>query len=289
MKYAVGNSNVEPLPALLWISYNTLLLAFIAIALPVLIPLILSTPKWRSTFRQRWNVGGKRQTGKRSGKEDRPVWIHALSVGEIIASETIVSKIREIHPGQPITISASTRSGFQTAQRLFGTGDCELIHYPFDLIWSVNQAVAVVNPLAVILVETDLWPNFLSAVNRRGIPLFLSNIRLSDKSWDWYRRLKWLTRTLFGCFNAIGVQTNRDAERFQQIGLPSERITVTGNIKFDARDADSDRDRLAPWCREIQSDARTKVIVCGQARTMARRPVCSPPWRKPPGHRARWF
>ena len=210
--------------------YNLFLCLGTAVALPVLLPWILRSRKRRKTVRQR--LGLIRMY--RSGPGDRRrIWVHALSVGEVISSVPLVTAIRKAYPDREIFFSASTLTGFETARREFQGGVTALFYFPYDLIFSVKRVLGAVNPEALVIVETDLWPNFLFEAARRGIPVFLVNSRLSDSSFAGYRRFRFFFKPVFDTLTRICTQTRVDADRFQRLGVLEGKIAVTGNVKFD--------------------------------------------------------
>ncbi|MFP4346999.1 MAG: 3-deoxy-D-manno-octulosonic acid transferase [Desulfococcaceae bacterium] len=210
--------------------YNIFLCVGAVLALPVLLPTVLRSRKRRKTVRQRLGMTRMPLSGPGSR---RRIWVHALSVGEVISSVPLVSAIREAFPEREIFFSASTLTGFETARREFQGGITTLFYFPYDLMFSVKRILGAVNPEALVIVETDLWPNFLFEAARRGIPVFLVNSRLSDKSFAGYRRFRFFFKPVFDTLIRICTQTRVDADRFRRLGVAEGKIAVTGNVKFD--------------------------------------------------------
>lgn len=244
--------------------YNGMLLAGLFFLLPLIIYAVKTTAKRRHTFPQRmgwcrypWQSAGGGDSGK-------CIWVHALSVGEVRAAQPMVVRLRALHPEMRICLSASTFSGFQTAGQLFGNQErIDLAYFPYDVIWAVRNVVARINPSQVILTETDIWPNFLMEMQRRQIPVNLINLRISDSSWRNYRRFKLLARLLFSTFEKIGVQTQRDLERLEQLGADYSKAAVTGNIKFDGIMLHSESNPANFWKSLLNITPGQPVIVAG--------------------------
>jgi 3-deoxy-D-manno-octulosonic-acid transferase len=210
--------------------YNLMWIWGALASMPLLI-LSLVQPKRRATFLHRlgWPDGRRPLSGQRR----RPIWIHALSVGEVASAEPIVDRLRRLDPAQPLVFSTSTHTGMQTARRLFADKADLLFYYPYDLIFSVAAVVRRIRPVRVIIVETDLWPNFLFLLQKKGVPVHLVNARLSAGAFRGYRRLPAFTRKVLATFDGIGAQSEADAARFIRLGACPRQVVVTGNLKFD--------------------------------------------------------
>lgn len=161
-----------------------------------------------------------------------PIWIHALSVGEVNSAVPLVKSIHQRFKDIPMVFSATTETGYNVAQDRLSHMVNHIIFYPLDLIWIVRRIINTVRPRLFILVETDIWPNFLKVV-RYYAPIILVNGSMSQKSYKRYRRIPWFTKEVLDHFSFLGVQTEEDASRFLGIGAKRERVRVMGNIKFD--------------------------------------------------------
>jgi 3-deoxy-D-manno-octulosonic-acid transferase len=243
------------------IAYNLLLGAFFMIGLPILVPLIVTTAKWRRIVRQRlalWTYPWETQT--KSGRRCT-IWIHALSVGEVTAAKPLIDQLRREGRYDRIVVSCTTLTGFNTAREILE--GCSLCFFPFDWIGAVRRMVDKIDPCQMIIIETDLWPNFLHIMKRRKVPVFLANVRLSDKTYAAYRRLRPAVGILYGALSKIAVQSEGDRQRFLRLGMPAERLRVTGNIKFDAPDQTLDHAALEQWRRHLSIAPPDKVILAG--------------------------
>jgi 3-deoxy-D-manno-octulosonic-acid transferase len=163
----------------------------------------------------------------------RPVvWFHAVSVGEVHLLGTLVPAFRQRHPDWLIVISSTTDTGLAEARKHFH--DHLVIAWPFDFSWAVATALDAIAPSLVVLVESELWPNFLAAAGRRNIPVVVVNARLSPRSFRrWQRVGRIAQRFFFRYVTQWAVQDEDYAGRLQQLGVPADRLVVTGSIKYD--------------------------------------------------------
>ena len=160
------------------------------------------------------------------------VWIHAVSVGEVQAAAPIVKALRSRYPGRTIVVTSTTATGAGRVSKAFG-GSVVHRYFPFDLPGSVARFLDRVAPRVAIIMETEIWPNLLAECRRRGIPVILANVRLSERSAAGYRRFRALFAPVLGDVAAIAVQSGEDARRIVSIGAPPGIVDVTGSTKFD--------------------------------------------------------
>jgi len=161
------------------------------------------------------------------------LWIHGVSLGEVNACRTLVAELQGQLPDYRIVISTTTDTGMAAARRLFGR-DYVVFRWPLDFTLAVRRALGRVRPDLVVLVEGEVWPNFLAACNRLDVPVVVVNARMSaDKGFPRYRRLGSLAGKLFNRLTAIGAQNENYAERFRSLGTGPEKVRVTGMMKFD--------------------------------------------------------
>lgn len=199
----------------------------------LIMPLVLLRLCWRSLaapgYAKRWR--------ERFGFVDAPakdkkiIWIHTVSVGEFLGALPLIRALQN-KPGYRLWITTTTVTGSERV--LASLGDTVSHSYsPYDLPGSVNRFVRRVKPVALIIMETELWPNSLAICKKNNIPAILVNARLSEKSAKGYARFSGLTRPMLQNLSTIAVQQQKDAQRFFQLGLIKEKACVTGNIKFD--------------------------------------------------------
>ena len=160
----------------------------------------------------------------------RPVWIHAASVGEVLAAEPLVRELRRHDPRLPILVSTTTVTGRETARTQLPADAVTLA--PLDVRWIVDRVMRRIAPRCLVLVETELWPALLRAASSRRIPIVLVSGCISARSTARYARVGWLTRAVLPQIRTFAMQTPADVERIVSLGAPAERVHVVGNLKF---------------------------------------------------------
>jgi len=191
---------------------------------------------WR---RGNWQTGFAQRFGNHSGRlkqglTNRTVlWLHAVSVGEVNICTQLIQALEPRAPNLKIVVSTTTSTGMGELQRRLPQ-HIEKIYYPIDGRKIVRRTLSVIHPSAIVLIEAEIWPNFLWNAANRGIPLFLVNARLSAKSFRGYKRFGFLFRPIFQSFAGVGCQNEEDAARLRQLGFPPDNVHAFGNLKFDA-------------------------------------------------------
>jgi len=220
--------------------YNLALLAVLVVGSPWWLWRVATTRKYREGLMERlgWIRVGRdgRIMGRRVGNAvgDRPlIWVHAVSVGEVLAVSRLMKTLDAAWPEYFVAISTTTRTGQELARERFGAN--RVFYCPLDLPWAVRAYLNALKPRMLILAETEFWPNLLSGCFRRGIPVAVVNARISDRSWPRYRRLRGLWEPFLRRLSAVLAQSETDAERLRAIGCAPERVSVAGNLKFDVR------------------------------------------------------
>ncbi|MBP1728644.1 MAG: Three-deoxy-D-manno-octulosonic-acid transferase domain protein [Deltaproteobacteria bacterium] len=211
-----------------YLSYNLL-------SLFLLVPVLLFTiyrsaaHKWPLALPARFGFISREELSKLHG---RPViLLHAVSVGETIAARPLITAIRERYPHHALVVSTSTDTGRQTAS---ATKEIDLcIYFPFDFLPSVRHIFTLLKPCVVIIMETEIWPNFTREAAQRSIPLILANGRISDRSFPRYLKLRWFFRHALQNFTMLCMQSETARERIIAIGAPVKRVVVCGNLKYD--------------------------------------------------------
>ena len=176
-----------------------------------------------------------------SGVEPNGLWIQACSVGEVNTAAPLVAALDHAHPGMPLLVTSSTVTGREAAEARFGAA--RSAWFPFDAIAAVRRFYDAVQPRVLVLVETELWPNVIAEAVRREVPVVVVNGRISEKHFERYRRARPLLRRMFAGIAHAGMQNEAHAARLHRLGVPEERISVTGNLKYDA--APTARDPVA--------------------------------------------
>ena len=222
---------------------------------------ILALRAWRDgKYRRGWSQKLFGKAPRRIG--DRPcVWFHAVSVGEVLLLRPMIADLVRRRPGWEVVVSTTTRAGLEVARREFP----ELITFyaPLDFSWAVRRAVARVRPSVLALVELELWPNLVWAAKRSGARVAIVNGRLSTRSHRGYRKLRGpLTPTLLR-LDAVAAQSGEYAERFVDLGIPADRVRVTGSVKYDGLEADRDNPRTIALRRALGLSTADVTFVAG--------------------------
>ncbi|MGB9031437.1 MAG: 3-deoxy-D-manno-octulosonic acid transferase [Acidobacteriaceae bacterium] len=191
------------------------------------------------------------------------VWVHAVSVGEVLAASRLIEELASRLSGAPqetsawcVVISTTTRTGQELARERFGAD--RVFYFPLDLGWAVRAWLGAVRPKLLVLVETEFWPRMLVECRKRGIPVAVVNARISDRSWPRYRRFAWIWRSLLRGLTVVLAQTDFDAQRLRALG--AKNVRVTGNLKYDVRAAGALG--IVAMLRE-NIPTGTRVLVCG--------------------------
>ena len=191
---------------------------------------------------------------------DRPViWVHAVSVGETIAAAPLVDALLVRYPGHSLVITTTTPTGSERVHALFGDRVFH-VYAPWDLPGATRRFFDAVKPRLLLLMETELWPNMLHRAQASGCPVVLANARLSARSARGYRRIASLSRDMLSQLAAVGCQAPADGERLVALGLPPERLHITGSIKFDISLAPELREQRAALHAAWDGDHRTIVV-----------------------------
>ena len=200
--------------------------------------MLVSSPVWltrmirRGRLRSDWRgrFGRTPASATRTQESGTRVLLHAVSVGEVNAIRGLVATLSA--SGHDVVVAVTTDTGFQRASTLFGQRH-HVVRYPLDLSWSVHRFLEAIRPDVVALVELEVWPNFTAACHRRAIPVLVINGRLTMRSVRRYGRFAPFIRPMFSRVEWVGAQDQAIADRFMQLGIPAQRVEVTGNMKWD--------------------------------------------------------
>ncbi len=214
--------------------YNVALLAALVASAPWWLWRMATTRKYREGLWERVGRVPRRLATLFRPAGERPlIWLHAVSVGEVLAITRLVGILETALPDHQILISTSTRTGQALARERFGPN--RVFYCPLDLPWAVRAYLKALKPRLLVLAETEFWPNLLSGCFRRGIPVMVVNARISDRSWPRYLRLRGQWRPFLSRLSGVLAQSPIDAERLLAIGCRRESVKVAGNLKFDVR------------------------------------------------------
>ncbi|MCA9026244.1 MAG: 3-deoxy-D-manno-octulosonic acid transferase [Planctomycetaceae bacterium] len=244
-----------------WI-LNLAYLLLIGIVSPMLI--------WRSfrqgKYRQGWDekLLGRLPVRSVSASETQSgprVWLHAVSVGEVLQLRPIVARLQAARPDCELLITTTTSTGHLVATETFP--ECTVSYFPLDFTWAVRTALLRVQPDLIVLVELELWPNFIRQAEASGIPLVLVNGRMSFRSYRGYRWIRPLMRGLLNRFARLAVQTEEYASRLIELGAPAECVAVTGSVKFDGIRTNRETDDTLSMGRAFGLKDNERVFIAG--------------------------
>src|SRR5271154_6904695 len=218
--------------------YNILFAIFFVLSSPYYFRRMRRGGNWRAGFRERF---ARYDSNLKQALTNRQViWLPAVSVGEVNLCTQLIRVLELRLPNIKFVVSTTTTTGMAELKRRLPT-HVSKIYYPIDRHQWVRRALSVINPEAIVLVEAEIWPNFLWRARDLNIPVFLANARLSEKSFRGYKRFGFLFRDLFASFAGVGAQNETDAQCLRELGCKPDAIHVVGNLKFDAAKLDERR------------------------------------------------
>jgi len=191
----------------------------------------------------------------------RPIWVHAVSVGETIAVKPLLAALRSRFPGTPLLVSNMTETGRGVALGIREIDCC--IYFPFDYRFATARLLKAIRPVAVIVAETEIWPNFIRSARQLGIPTVIVNGRISDRSFGRYLRLGMFFRPVLANISALCMQSDEDARRIVAIGAADSKVYVTRNLKFDIQVRAVDGSELQAIRAAYRLAAACRVITAG--------------------------
>jgi len=242
------------------IVYSFALAMVLVLGAPWWLVRMATSGKYREGLTERLGLVPRRVREGIAGK--RVVWVHAVSVGEVLAASRLIDELgQRLAGGSPegawrVVVSTTTKTGQQLARERFGAE--RVFYFPLDFAWAVRAWLRALRPKLVVLAETEFWPRMLAECRRGGVPVAVVNARISDRSWPRYRRLAWLWRHFLGGLAVVLAQTDPDAERLLALGAANVR--VAGNLKYDVRAV-----RAAPVTEMLRErlPIGAPVLVCG--------------------------
>jgi len=213
-----------------FILYSALMALGLLLTLPYWLVQMLRLGKYRAGLGERL---GRVPARIGSGNGRRTIWIHAVSVGEVLAISGLVATLREALPGLRVVVSTTTHTGQQLARERFGEEN--VFYFPLDFAFCIRPFVKALRPALVVVAETEFWPNFLRVVRTSGARVAVVNARISDRSFPRYRTWRGLLSRVLRFVDLFLAQSDDDARRLREIGAASERVHVSGNLKFDVK------------------------------------------------------
>ena len=251
----------------MYLIYSFLLACAALVLLPYWVVQGLRHGKYFSNLRERLGFSSPALTAL-AGRPGA-IWLHAVSVGEALSAVTLARQLKEKYPERPLVLSTTTITGQQLVRERMPFADA-VMYFPLDWAFCVKRALDVVKPSIVIILETEIWPNFLHQARQREIPVVFVSGRISDRSFARYQRylkafgffLRPFLRRALSDASAFLMQSEKDAERVRFLGAPSERVFVSGNLKYDM--AVPAATPVSQWLeREAKRGGRAPIIVAG--------------------------
>lgn len=222
----------------------------------VMIPLILFSRDRRFHDRLGLRLPNSRPERKR-------IWVHALSVGEVLSALPLIESIKERYPSRKIALTVKTSQGMKVARDKAMDEVDLLLPMPVDFWWSVGRIIRSVSPSVLILVETDIWPGLLRYVKKRGVKVVLVNGRISPKTHTSYRRFRFFFRQVLNMVDQCLMQSETDRKRLLDTGIPENRVVTTGNVKFDRSWHPMDERERKTWMDLLRLDTADRIWVAG--------------------------
>ena len=240
--------------------YNLIFLAFFIISAPYYFFRLWKRGNWKQNFLQRF---GKYSLTLHPKENDRIIWFHAVSVGEINLCVRLIEEFKNCCPQFKILASTTTTTGMAELKKKL-SDDIIKIYYPIDYKSIIQNAYNFFSPEAIILIEAEIWPNFLWEAQKRKIPTFLLNARLSDRSFSRYMKAGFIFKEIFSSFNAVGVQDENDKKNIISLGALPQNVTIAGNLKFDGTSTTLDKKLDVPaLLKKLHISPNDQILVAG--------------------------
>ncbi len=238
----------------MYVFYSLLLACAALLSLPWWAIQMLRLGKYRSGLAERLGLVPARLNDAQPGS----IWVHAVSVGEVLAVSQLISDLQRQHSDRQIFISTTTATGQKLARQRFGEN--RVFFMPLDFGFAVRRYLNALKPQVIVIAETEFWPNLLHLARKRQASVAIVNARISDRSFPRYKRFKWFFGRVLSEVDLFLTQTAEDAQRLRDIGAPTERVRVSGNLKFDVR-PNAQPELITGLRAAIGKDS--PVIVCG--------------------------
>ena len=275
----------------MYVLYSALLGFFLLLTLPYWLLQMMRHGKYRAGFAQRFGAVPPALIDPAfidpaldpapNDKEKKPaIWVHAVSVGEVVASSAVIASLQQKFPHHRVLISTTTSTGQKLAAQRFGKDN--VFYFPLGFrAFAIRPYLDALRPQLVVIAETEFWPNFLRLAKRRGARIAVINCRISDRSLPGYKRFRaWLPRLLENTLDNVDcflAQTEEDRRRLVEIGAAETKITVTGNLKFDVAPPPSPK-IVASLSRKASVNPEQSLSWYAAARSKTKKAHCSRPF-----------
>jgi 3-deoxy-D-manno-octulosonic-acid transferase len=246
------------IPSLYSFLYSVALAVAMVASLPYWLFQMARHGKYRKGLMER--LGGVPSRLRLAGEQEPAIWVHAVSVGEVLAVAGLADELKQRFPQHRTFISTTTDTGQALARKRFG--EANVFYFPMDFAFAIRPYLKALRPRMVVVAETEFWPNFMRLVHASGAQIAVVNARISDRSWPSYRRFRGLLRRLLANVDLFLAQTQDDAARLQDIGARPDRVRITGNLKFDIP-APAPSALVESLRKSIAANGGGPVLVCG--------------------------
>ncbi len=226
---------------------------------------LLLLPKllFRRFTQNRYKDGWENRFGKVKKRTDKKtIWIHAVSVGEVNATRTIINSLKEAFPQYEIVLSTTTDTGFSRATQLYGK-ELSVFFFPMDFSFVMRRAFKRLDPAICLLMELEVWPNFTTIANESGAKVVVVNGRLSERSFPRYKLIRFATKWMFGKVTMFLSQSDEYSQRFKALGVANDKIINTGTLKYDTAELSDNIEGKDVLKKEISLDDGENLWVCG--------------------------
>lgn len=239
----------------MYLFYSALAAVALLLSSPVWLYRLLRHSKYRAGLAERF---GRVPERLRDSQHRPTIWVHAVSVGEVLAVSELISELQQRAPSYRIAVSTTTATGQNLARERFGAAN--VFYFPIDFAFAVRPYLRALRPELIVVAETEFWPNFLRLARQSGARIAVVNARISDRSFPRYRRFHALIAPALGNIDLFLAQGDEDRRRLIEVGAPAKRVQVSGNLKFDLKPATE-----APLVAELKSAFTNigPVFVCG--------------------------
>ncbi|MDO4558342.1 MAG: 3-deoxy-D-manno-octulosonic acid transferase, partial [Planctomycetia bacterium] len=247
--------------AVVGVLLNILYLMALLVTSPFLAYQSIRYGKYREGFAAKFlgNVPVRKPAS--DGTYRRCFWFHAVSVGEVVLIAPLIARLRQERPDDEIVLSTTSRTGQAVAKSRYP--DLMVFYAPLDFTWAVRRAMRRIRPDVLVLVELEVWPNLIREAVRSGVRVAIVNGRLSEHSADGYRRFRRVLRPIFAAFDRVMAQDVASADRFRSLGVPDERLLVTGSLKYEGAQTDREFPPTVRLRKLVGLTGRERVFVAG--------------------------
>jgi 3-deoxy-D-manno-octulosonic-acid transferase len=242
-------------------------LSYFLYSFALALAMLVGLPYWlyQITRHGKYHAGFAERMGKVparivAAENAQIIWVHAVSVGEVLAVSRLVEEMRRGFPRHGVIVSTTTDTGQTLAAKRFGAEN--VFYFPLDFAFAIRPYLRALQPKLIVLAETEFWPNFLRLAHESGACVAVVNARISDRSWPNYRRFRWAWRGVLAHIDLFLAQTEADRARLQSMGARPERVQVSGNLKFDLSAAEPPA-IVESLRRAMATEGAGPVLVCG--------------------------